>query len=126
RPVERTLPAVAGPQREEVERFNARLDARVAERHERLEDLRRPHRERLRAARLAAVPEVLRDDLRAALAAPEAKRDEVQRYLVKKFGAAVAVSDKELAAALSPAERAAAAPLERDIEALRQSRRSFP
>jgi hypothetical protein len=126
RPVDRTLPAVSRPEQERIERFNAEVDARVAERRERLDELHRPHRERLFMARLATVPEALRADLRAALDTPDSKRDEVQRYLVKKLGAAVAVADKEVTASLGPAELAAGQALEQEIEALRQSRRSIP
>src|SRR5262249_42461784 len=76
RPVDRTLPAVPRPEQEQIERFNAEVDARVAERRERLDELHRPHRERLFMARLATVPEALRADLRAALDTPDSKRDE--------------------------------------------------
>lgn len=46
--------------------------------------------------KLAAVPEVLRGDVEAALGVEEAKRTEVQKYLVTKFAQALAVSDEEV------------------------------
>jgi hypothetical protein len=56
-------------------------------------------------AKLQAIPESLRTDVKAALATEEGKRNEVQKYLVAKLGASLSVSADEVTNALDEAAK---------------------
>jgi hypothetical protein len=60
-------------------------DAAVARLRNELNGLHQQFAERLFAERLAKLPEPIREDVRAALSAPPAKRTVVQKYLAEKF-----------------------------------------
>jgi cytochrome c553 len=100
--------------RQAIDGLRAALDARAA-----------PLRQRLLDERLAQLPEVLRDDLRKALAIPPVERNEVQRYLAGKFEAQLQID----AAALKQADAAfkqASDETERQIAALEARRQPEP
>ena len=48
--------------------------------------LLRPYQERLLEAKLQSLPAEIRVETKAAVETPKDKRDEVQQFLVKKFG----------------------------------------
>ncbi len=81
------------------------MEAQIQEVSGNIAALRNTVRQRLVEPKLAMVPEAFRADLLAALAAPEAERTEVQKYLVEKLGSAVNVADAEIDAALSDEEK---------------------
>ena len=83
----------------------ANRDARqqAAELQRRARQMRVDAETKLREPKMAAVPEALRADLAAALAAEPEKRTEVQKYLVSKLGSLVAVKPEEVDAALGEA-----------------------
>ncbi|HZY88944.1 MAG TPA: DUF1553 domain-containing protein, partial [Gemmataceae bacterium] len=83
--VQRRLLLATAAQEKEAAAHNARLDAALADLKKQGDELRRTWAERLFKERLAALPEAIRADVRAALGAPPAKRGEVQRYLAGKF-----------------------------------------
>jgi hypothetical protein len=125
KPVDRYLADVPPAEKAQIDRHNAMVETRTAEIAKELDDLRAPHRKQLLAAKLANLPEVLRADVEAALATAAASRNEIQKYLAGKFEALLAVSDQELTAAFSEAERATIAALGKESEALRASKRNF-
>ena len=125
RPIDRYLPDVSTSDQEAIARQNAEIDARVADHQKQLEDLRLPHRQRLFAKKLTSVPEVLRDDVKAALDVPADKQSEVQRYLSTKFAAELKVSAEEVNSALSDVDKSLDASLERQIATLKQSKPRF-
>jgi len=123
RPVDRYLADMQPQDKAELDRHNAKIEARLTEITRELEKLRVPHRQTVFAAKLAKLPEAIRADVDKALATPEAKRDETQRYLASKFEAQLKVSDQELK--LSQAETASAAKLTEESQALAKNKKTF-
>jgi len=82
----RILVATASQQKAAAE-HNGKLDVEIARLRQQQADLQKEYGNRLFEERLAKVPEVLRDDVRQALARDADKRSEVDKYLVTKFGA---------------------------------------
>jgi mono/diheme cytochrome c family protein len=103
---ERHLEGGTPAEKEQIARHNADIDRRVAELNKQVADLRRPYEQRLFEAKLAKLPEVIRADVRAALAAEAGKRTEVQKYLVGKLGPLLQVTLDEVTWSLSTADRA--------------------
>jgi hypothetical protein len=122
---DRYLPDVSTKDQEEIAKHNAEIDRPLGELTKQLAELRRPHEQRLFETKLAIVPELLRGDVRTAIETPADKRDLVQKYLFKKYGALLKLSDDELNKALSEKEQAASKKLEEQIAALKGWRRSF-
>jgi hypothetical protein len=122
---DRTLPDVSPAEQAEMEQHNREIDRQSAACQRRLAELRRPHEARLREAKFAALPEPIRADTRAAIQTPPGKRNEIQKYLAGKFEKSLLVSAAEVAAALSPKERATVASLEKQLTALSGQRRSW-
>ena len=125
KPADRYLADVPPPEKAEIDRHNATVETRTAEIAKELDDLRAPHRKQLRAAKLEKLPQVLRGDVEAAIAAPAAARNEVQRYLVEKFEAALSVSDQELTNSLSDGEKETVAKLGKESAELPPSKRTL-
>ncbi len=122
---DRGLPDVSPAEQAAIEKHNREIERQAADLDRQLADLRRPYQARLREAKLRAVPEPIRADTRAALDTPTEKRTEVQKYLAGKFEATLRVSPEEVAAALTPADKASAGGLSDRAAALRRERRSF-
>lgn len=112
-PTQRQLPAVSSAEKTEIERHNAELDRRAAELRKQIADRRASYEPILLTAKLAKLPEAIRADTQAALSTATDKRSEVQKYLVEKFGAALAVKPEEITANLSDDDRAATAEWEK-------------
>ncbi|HRX82965.1 MAG TPA: hypothetical protein P5307_28055, partial [Pirellulaceae bacterium] len=74
--------------------------AKIVAMNKAIADMRRTFEVKLFDTKLQAIPETLRADVKAALAAEEGKRSEVQKYLVEKLGASLAVSADEVTNAL--------------------------
>jgi hypothetical protein len=79
---------------------NVEVDGQVAAMTKQIADMRATFENKLLEQKLATLPEAIRADLKAALAAPEAQRNEVQKYLVAKLGPAVVVTADEVTNAL--------------------------
>jgi hypothetical protein len=122
---DRGLPDVSSAELKEIERHNRALDDRVARCLKELADLRRPYEDRLRQAKLKAIPEAIREDTRAALVTPSDKRSEVQRYLAAKFKDVLRVPPEEVDKALTAIDKTAIARLNEQVAAIKKKRRSF-
>src|SRR5262249_39750964 len=125
RPQERPVPDVSAREQAEIERHNANLDRQVVKVKQQIADLCRPHEERLRQQKLASLPEAIRADTQAAVAATPEKRTTVQKYLAGKFEKLLQVQPEEVNSALSPSERSAIARMQEEIATLNGQRPSF-
>lgn len=125
-PQKRQLPAIAPQEKQAAEKQNAELDRQIGELRGRVAGIREACEQKLLEARLAAVPEVIRADVKAALATEAEKRTEVQKYLADKFGPSLKVTADEVAKALSEADRKAHEAAERQIGELSSRKKSWP
>jgi hypothetical protein len=98
--VERKLSEASQAQITAANEHNALIDAAVAKMTQEGEALKAEYAERLFNDRLAALPEPIREDVRAALATEAAARNEVQKYLAEKFQAELRPEGEALANAL--------------------------
>ncbi len=124
-PQQRQLPAVSPAEKSAIERHNAELEQEVKKLQAQIDAIRQTCRTRLWEARLAAAPEAERAALRQALETPAEKRSEGQKAAAVKFASITPVKPEDVAAALSPADKAAVAPLERQIAACKGQRRGW-
>ncbi|MBI1786584.1 MAG: DUF1549 domain-containing protein, partial [Acidobacteria bacterium] len=124
-PKNRFLADVAKPEEESVTRHNQEIERSLDELRKQLARLRKPYEERLFESKLAAIPEAIRADTRAALETPAGKRDDVQKFLASKFEKVLKVSPEEVERALKEDDKAAAAKLSAQIKTYEGYKRSF-
>lgn len=124
-PADRELADIPPAKKAEYVKANAELDRQVAAVKTQIEKLREPRAERLRDAKLATLPEAIRADTKAAIAAPADKRSEVQKYLLEKFGATLKVSPEEIDVVLSAEERQRSAELSKQIVDLNAQKKTW-
>jgi hypothetical protein len=105
------------------EKFNKELNRLAGEIGGRAAKIRRPYEQRLYDARLAALPQAVREDLAAAQKIESSKRTEVQKYLAEKFANALRPSREEVAQAMTTEERTEADALDRQVEDIRARQR---
>lgn len=122
---DRALADVSAAEQAQIEEHNRQLDGRVAELERQLGDLRRPYEERLLEDKLAAVPEPIRADTKAAVATAAESRNEVQKYLADKFAESLKIAPDEVAAALNETDRLAVEQIDGRIAALKSQRRGW-
>jgi hypothetical protein len=122
---DRTIPDVSPADRGEIDRHNAEIERQVGELSKKLDELRRPYRDKLFEAKLATLPEPIRADTRGALELPGDKRSEIQKYLAGKFEGMLKVSAEEIAAALNETDKKAAAEISAQTASLNNTRRSY-
>jgi hypothetical protein len=103
---DRFLPDVSPGEKEEIDRHNADLEKRLKPLREELAAIRKPYEQKLLDKKLLDVPEPLRADTKAALNTPAEKRSELEKYLVRKLGAMLAVTAADAEAALSDEDQA--------------------
>jgi hypothetical protein len=85
---------------EQIAKSNAEIDAKIAGMNKAVTDTRKVFETKLLDAKLAAIPEAIRADVKAALGVEEGKRNEVQKYLVAKLGPGLVVPAEEVTKAL--------------------------
>jgi hypothetical protein len=100
-PKKRLLYTVSTSEKEEIEQHNETVDAEFEKLTEQMNEVRAPYRESLLNEKLAQVPEPVRADTQVAVGVEAKDRDEVQTYLVKKFGKLVEITDEELDATIA-------------------------
>jgi hypothetical protein len=93
----RALDIALASERDETARFNAPIEAEIKRLEADQETRANPFRERLLDERLAALPAPVRDELKAIVTVPEAKRSDVQRYLADKFQDTITITLADLA-----------------------------
>lgn len=117
-PQNRHLYTVSKDQKEAIEQFNKQFDPPLEEARKQLAALREPYESAILEEKLKTLPESIRDDTRAALKLAADKRDEVQKYLVRKFGPSLKISDAELSPKYSEPDRKAVEAAEARIKEL--------
>lgn len=95
-PKNRRLYTVSNAERERIEAHNSAVDEEVKKLEAKLAEIEGPYRSSIFERKLGDVPEEIRADLGAAVAAAEEERSEVQKYLVQKLGSTVGVSGTEI------------------------------
>ncbi len=97
KPTERYLDYAAESEVKEVAAHNIPLEAEIKRVEAELEARTKPLRDQILQERLAALPEPVRADLKAGLAAPQEKRTAGQAYLLEKFDDVLKVTDEAIA-----------------------------
>ena len=114
-PKKRLHYTVSESEREEIEAHNNEVDTAVAKLGEDIEQIRAPYRERLLAEKLEQLPEAVRADTRLAVGTAAEDRDDIQKYLVEKFGPLVKISEEELDESISGDDRQALLQLQKKV-----------
>ncbi|MEX2027855.1 MAG: DUF1549 domain-containing protein, partial [Pirellulaceae bacterium] len=124
-PQQRQLAAISPTEKWAAEKQNAEIERQVDELRQRIGAIRETYEQKLFEAKLAAVPEVIRADVQAALATEAEKRSEVQKYLAEKFQPQVQVKPEEVNAALTETDQHAIEAAEREISELSAKKQSW-
>ncbi|WP_146369243.1 DUF1553 domain-containing protein [Symmachiella macrocystis] len=114
-PKKRHLYHVSKTEQTEIERKKKEANATLSKLQTQLKKLRAPYRDRLRKEKLNQIPEAVRADVEAALAIAAKKRDKNQKELASKYEKTVSVTDAQVDAALSEADRMACDTLQEQI-----------
>ena len=114
-PNKRELDLALESERKETDANNAPIQAEIKGLRERIAKAGEPFKAQLLEERLKALPEVVREDLRAAAATPADKRTELQKYLATKFKSTVEISDRQLERSY-PTYASEIEPLRREVE----------
>jgi len=97
----RRLPIATKREKETAAKINADIDARVKKFNEELAAVKTTFTTQLFMERANQLPTEIREDVKAAIETAKEKRNEVQKYLVDKFGKKLKPQAKELDAALA-------------------------
>jgi hypothetical protein len=127
--VQRKLLEATESQEKEAAAHNSKVDAAIVPIRKELAALQKQFGDQLFAARLAKLPEPIRDDVRAALDVEAAKRSEVQKYLAEKFAKELRPDAKTLPKLLTdtyPDYSKQSAAIDVRIKAEEAKRRTFP
>jgi mono/diheme cytochrome c family protein len=124
-PKNRFLPDVSKDEEELIRQHNDEIDRPLSRLKEDLAHLRKLYEDKLLAAKLAALPEAIRTETKDALATPAEKRDDVQKFLARKFEKTLAVPPEEVDKALTAPDRETGAKLRAQIKTLESYRRSY-
>src|SRR3569623_1387563 len=122
---ERFVPDVSPAEQRTINEHNAALDLQVEPLKSQVLAIESAQRQRLTDEKLAALPEAIRADTKAAIEAPADKRNEVQKYLTGKFESALKVAPEEIAAAIGAEDKAKIAGLQRQIAELAGQKRAW-
>ena len=117
-PKNRVLATVSPSDEEEIKRHNADLDKPIADLQKELATLLKPYQERLLDAKLQTLPAEIRTETKVALDTPADKQDDVQKFLVKKFGDTLKVKPEDVEKTLKEADATAKAKIDRQIKTL--------
>ncbi len=117
------MATVSPSDEEEIKRHNADLDKPIADLQKELATLLKPYQERLLDAKLQNLPAEIRAETKTALETPADKQDDVQKFLVKKFGESLKVKPEEVEKALKEADATAKAKIDQQIKTLNSYRR---
>ncbi len=118
-PAKRQLDLALASEKREVEEHNAPLNDKIDRFEKALAREEKPYREKLLEARIAKLPEGVRDDLRSLSTIPEDKRTEVQTYLAKKFAETFKITSAEVKKEF-PEIAGRVDPIQKDLQATKR------
>ena len=124
-PAERELPDISPKEKNRRVAHNDAKKKEIAAAQRQVAAIRTPHRDRIRRTKLNKLPASIRGDVAQATRVPADKRDLVQKYLAMKLGPAIAVSDGEIAARLTAAERVSVTRLRTDMATLQSQLKTW-
>lgn len=124
-PKKREFDLALESERGEAEKHNAPVRAEMKKLEEQIAKLALPYRKQLLEERLAALPEDVRKDLRAAAAADKDKRTDVQKYLADKFEPVLNISETDLEQKY-PEFEGKYRPVKKDLDQTRQKLKIQP
>jgi hypothetical protein len=122
---DRFLPDVSAAEKAEIDKRNAELDAQLKPYRDAQVELLKPYEDKLLDKKLQSLPESLRADTKAALKTPAAKRTEIEKYLVRKLNAMLAIPREEATAALSAEDSARYRELQDKMRPIEAQKRSY-
>ncbi len=122
---DRFLADVPPSERAEVDKHNQAVDTRIKPLREQLATIRKPYEERILARKLLILPEPLRADAKAALDTPAAKRSDIEKYLVRKLGAHLAVPATGAEEMLEGEDKVRYSAVRAEINEIEKDRRSY-
>jgi hypothetical protein len=115
------LPLDLPPQRQSIREQNKEIEGQLAGKRKARDGIESPVKERLRAEKIAKLP----DEERAALELPEAQQDEAAKKKIAALKKTVEPADKDVKAAFSEEEKKAFAAVDAEIQALKKKVRPF-
>jgi hypothetical protein len=124
-PNSRRLPYVTTKERRQWEADDKRLAGEIESLKAPINEQAAQLKKKYFDERLAALPEVLRDDLRKALETGADKRNEVQKYLADKFEKSLRIDDAELRK-INEDFKKAAEEIDKKVDVLAKQRRPEP
>jgi hypothetical protein len=108
-----------------IDAHNGELDKQIQEQQALIAGAKEPFAQKLREAKLAALPEAIRADTQAAVGTPAEKRTEIQKYLAEKLGPLLVVNPPEIDQALDEPARAVTAQANAQIAQLTANKRTY-
>ncbi len=105
-PKNRHLYDVSQTEQKQIERTRNKTNAAVKKLRGALDSIRNPHRDEIRARKLDALPDEVRDDVLAAIETEASQRSVDQNALFTKYEQQIAVTEAEIDSELSVLERA--------------------
>ena len=121
----RLLYTVSPAEKDRVDKHNQAVDSKVKDLENQVEEISKPYRDALFETKLEQVPAAFREDVRAAVAAIQKDRTDVQKDLFTKFGSTVEVTNREIVDKASPEHRERLAELRREISKSKRSRKEL-
>lgn len=122
---DRYLPDIAGPAKEETDRYNAQIDQQVKPLVEDSARLRKPYEQRMLDKKLNGLPEGLREDAKAAILTPVSQRTPIEQYLIRKLGGLARVTQDEAKKAMAAEDLARYDAIEAQVRALNKQKKSY-
>jgi len=116
---------ISDKQKAEIDRLNGEIDAKVKSLKSRESEIRGGYGAKLFDEKLASVPESDRALAKTAVQTPADKRNDDQKQLVSKYGAALTVKPEEINAALSEQHKADLADITKQIGELNMKRQAY-
>ena len=125
RPDQRFLWDVSRGEKETTDRHNVQIDDQVAQLRQRVADLHKPFRDQVLEAKLAQIPDPIREDVQEAVKTEVDQRTAVQKDLAARFGSYAKVEPSEVNSALDDATRSQTSALQQQIGKLLANKHSY-
>ena len=106
-PKQRHLYHVSETEQAEIKQKKAVITANINKLQQQLATIQKPYRDRLREEKLKQLPESIRENVKTAVATVAKQRNAAQKKLANKYEQKLSVTDAQVDAALSDADRTA-------------------